>query len=153
MHRVHRSVLVPYSCAQMYALVRDVHDYPKFLPWCAASRVRPVDDSRATVEARVEIAYLGVRSHFTTRNLNRDPEAIELTLVDGPFRDLKGIWNFVPLQDAGCKVVLELEYRFAPGLLGRVIAPVFERVANSLVDSFARRADELYAAPSRAEGA
>jgi ribosome-associated toxin RatA of RatAB toxin-antitoxin module len=152
MHRVHRSVLVPYSCSQMYALVRDVHEYPKFLPWCSSSRVRPLDDSRATVEARVEIAYLGVRSHFTTRNVNRDPDVIELTLVDGPFRDLKGRWSFFPLQEAGCKVELELEYRFAPGLLGRAIAPVFERVANSLVDAFARRADELYGAPSGPAG-
>ena len=145
MHRVHRSVIVPYSCAQMFALVQDVAQYPSFLPWCAASHVRPQAQSEA-VEARVEIAYMGVRSYFTTSNVNLFPESITLALIDGPFRELRGQWTFRPLGEEGCKVSLDLHYRFAAGLLGRAIAPVFERVANSLIDAFAARAQDLYGA-------
>jgi ribosome-associated toxin RatA of RatAB toxin-antitoxin module len=153
MHRVDRSVLVPYSCAQMYALVRDVERYPRFLPWCSASQVQGVaapapgagvpgtDD---VIEARVDLSYLGVHSYFVTRNVHRFPYSIVLTLVDGPFRELRGSWNFHALGEHACKVTLELEYRFAAGLLGRVVAPVFERIANSLIDAFARRAQDLY---------
>jgi ribosome-associated toxin RatA of RatAB toxin-antitoxin module len=158
MHRVHRSVLVPYSDAQMFDLVRDVARYPQFLPWCPSTQVQaPVERAPDTdaaadprpageecVQARVDIAYLGVRSHFTTRNSNRRPSAIELALVDGPFRSLRGRWTFLALGPAACKVSLELEYGFAAGLLGRAIAPVFEHVANSLVDAFAARAQDLY---------
>ena len=151
MHRVNRSVLVPYSDAQMFDLVRDVARYPQFLPWCPSSQVMAAADGAASpdpgveiVQARVDIAYLGVRSHFTTRNINRQATAIELALVDGPFRDLRGRWTFRALGPAACKVSLELEYGFAAGLLGRAIAPVFERVANSLVDAFAQRAQALY---------
>ena len=162
MHRVQRSVLVPYSDTQMFDLVRDVACYPQFLPWCPSSQVQaPVEAAPATdaaadptadptaageecVQARVDIAYLGVRSHFTTRNTNRRPSAIELALVDGPFRSLRGRWTFLALGPAACKVSLELEYGFAAGLLGRAIAPVFEHVANSLVDAFAARAQDLY---------
>lgn len=151
MHRVNRSVLVPYSDAQMFDLVRDVARYPQFLPWCPSSQVmapaagtEPPAPGEEIVQARVDIAYLGVRSHFTTRNTNRRPGAIELDLVDGPFRDLRGRWTFRSLGPSACKVSLELEYGFAAGLLGRAIAPVFERVANSLVDAFAQRAQALY---------
>jgi ribosome-associated toxin RatA of RatAB toxin-antitoxin module len=149
MHRVQRSVLVPYSDAQMFALVRDVDRYPQFLPWCPSTQVRPLAagaaaDAADQVEARVDIAYLGVRSHFTTRNTHHLPGSIELALVDGPFRSLSGRWTFLALGASACKVTLELEYGFAAGLLGRAIAPVFERVANSLVDAFAARAEELY---------
>jgi ribosome-associated toxin RatA of RatAB toxin-antitoxin module len=146
MQRVQRTLLVPYADAQMFALVRDVERYPEFLPWCPASQVRPLDGAAGgePVEARVDIAYLGVRSHFTTRNTHHYPAAIELRLVDGPFRSLQGRWNFLALADTACKVSLELEYGFAAGLLGRAIAPVFERVANSLVDAFAARAEQLY---------
>jgi ribosome-associated toxin RatA of RatAB toxin-antitoxin module len=157
MHRVDRSILVPYSQAQMFDLVRDVASYPQFLPWCPSTRVLPgvVPDAapgaapapRAdVVEARVDIAYLGVRSHFTTRNEHVFPEQISLTLVDGPFRDLRGTWRFRALDEKACKVTLELEYRFSAGLLGRAVAPVFERVANSLIDAFAARAQALYGA-------
>lgn len=138
----------------MFALVQDVAKYPQFLPWCCASRMHPAAPHgkqapalapEQVIEARVDIAYLGVRSHFTTRNVQRFPESIELTLVDGPFRDLRGTWTFRALREDACKVTLELHYRFAAGLLGRAIAPVFDRVANSLVDAFARRAQDLYA--------
>jgi ribosome-associated toxin RatA of RatAB toxin-antitoxin module len=154
MASVDRSILVPYSSAQMFALVRDVKRYPEFLPWCAASAERNLE-SGEIIEARVDFAYLGVRSHFTTRNVHQFPARIELTLVDGPFRELRGNWSFHALGDAACKVSLELEYRFAAGLLGRMIAPVFERVANSLIDAFAARAHALYGSgtiPERAGG-
>jgi ribosome-associated toxin RatA of RatAB toxin-antitoxin module len=143
MHRVDRSLLVPYSCAQMFALVRDVADYPQFLPWCASTEVRPQAQADV-VEARVNISFLGVRSHFTTRNEQQEPDLIRLTLVDGPFHDLQGEWRFQPLGKDACKVSLLLTYRFGAGLLGRAIAPVFEKIANSLIDAFARRAQQLY---------
>lgn len=134
----------------MFALVRDVAQYPAFLPWCAASHVQPQagagtpQDDSETIDARIDIAYMGVRSSFTTRNVHHDSTSIDLTLVDGPFRDLHGRWTFQPLREEGCKVTLELHYRFAAGLLGRVVAPVFEYVANSLIDAFAARADQVY---------
>lgn len=127
----------------MFALVHDVAQYPKFLPWCSATHVRPQDQDDV-VEARIEIAYMGVHSQFTTTNVHRFPDSITLTLAEGPFRDLRGEWSFRALGEDACKVSLDLHYRFAAGLLGRAIAPVFDRVANSLVDAFAARAEQLY---------
>ncbi len=142
MHRVERSVLVPYTAEQMYELVEAVKDYPKFLPWCAGAHVRPRRDGM--VDATIEIHYRGVRSRFTTCNDNRAPESIHMTLVEGPFRRLAGQWDFRRLREDACKVHLHLHYDFAPGLLGRAIAPVFEGIAGSLVDSFTRRAEALF---------
>jgi ribosome-associated toxin RatA of RatAB toxin-antitoxin module len=142
MHRVERSVLVPYSVEQMFELVADVRAYPEFLPWCAGTRVHPQSDG--TLEVTVDIAYHGVRSRFTTRNRNAPPERIHMHLVDGPFRRLDGEWTFRQLRDDACKVHLNLHYQFVSGLLGRLIAPVFESIAGSMVDSFSQRAETLY---------
>jgi ribosome-associated toxin RatA of RatAB toxin-antitoxin module len=142
MHRIERSVLVPYSAERMFRLVENVDDYPQFLPWCPASRARPLPDG--SVEATIEIAYRGVRSRFTTRNVADPPREIRITLVDGPFRRLTGHWHFLELPQQACKVSVQLQYQFAAGILGRLIAPVFETVAGSLIDAFARRAEALY---------
>lgn len=142
MHRIERSVLVTYSAEQMFSLVAAVRDYPAFLPWCADTHVRSQRDG--SIEARIDIHYRGVRSSFTTRNHNQRPNAIRMELLDGPFRRLTGGWEFRALQDDACKVKLHLHYEFAPGLLGRAIAPVFEGIATSLVDSFTLRAEALY---------
>lgn len=142
MHRVERSVFVPYTAEQMFELVAAVRDYPKFLPWCAGTQVRPRVDG--LIDATIDIHYRGVRSRFTTANDHRAPESIHMTLVDGPFRRLAGHWHFRALRKDACKVHLHLHYDFAPGLLGRAIAPVFDGIAGSMVDSFTRRAELLY---------
>ena len=142
MSHVQRTVYVHYSAEQMFDLVEDVESYPQFLPWCAGSRI--VADHEGGVDASIDIAYRGIRSSFTTRNQHRYPEQIRLELIDGPFRSLIGHWDFLPLRAGACKVQLSLDYEFASGLLGRAIAPVFDAIANSMVDSFALRAERMY---------
>lgn len=142
MPHVQRSVYVHYSAEQMFGLVEDVESYPQFLPWCAGSRI--VADHEGGMDASIDIAYRGIRSSFTTRNQHRYPEQIRLELIDGPFRSLIGHWYFLPLRAGACKVQLSLDYEFASGLLGRAVAPVFDAIANSMVESFALRAEQMY---------
>ncbi|MEO6748383.1 MAG: type II toxin-antitoxin system RatA family toxin [Casimicrobiaceae bacterium] len=142
MQRVTRSVLVPYSASEMFALVADVAAYPQFLPWCAATNVLASDARSMT--ARIDIDYHGVRAHFTTLNAHRPPESIGITLKDGPFRHLHGEWQFRALGDAAAKVELELAYEFATAILDRVIGPVFNHIANTFIDSFVKRAQAVY---------
>lgn len=142
MPHVERSALVQHSAEQMFDLVADIDSYPQFLPWCAGARV--VIDSTGGVEASIDIAYLGIRSRFTTRNVHRYPDEIAMSLVDGPFRSLAGRWKFLALRAGASKVQLSLHYVFVSGLLGVAIAPAFDAIASSMVDSFAERAETLY---------
>jgi ribosome-associated toxin RatA of RatAB toxin-antitoxin module len=144
MQRVTRSVLVPYSAEQMFALVADVAGYPRFLPWCAGTQVLAQQENAMT--ARIDIDYHGVRAHFTTHNTHRPPESIVITLKDGPFRHLHGEWHFRALADDAAKVELELAYEFATAVLDRVIGPVFNHIANTFIDSFVKRAQAVYGA-------
>jgi ribosome-associated toxin RatA of RatAB toxin-antitoxin module len=144
MPQIRKSIFIHYSAAQMFDLVADIERYPDFLPWCCGAQVRPLDNHQ--VEATVEIDFHGLRSCFVTRNTHQRPAEIALNLVSGPFRSLTGYWRFTPLRPAACKVEFALDYAFASGLLGRAIAPVFELIATSLIDSFAKRAAQLYGA-------
>ena len=142
MQRVRKSVLVPYSNAEMFRLVDDVEHYPEFLPWCGGSQVLATRDDGKS--ARVDIDYHGVRAHFTTDNTNRPPDSIMVTLRDGPFRRLNGEWRFFRLDETACKIEFELAYEFATPLLDRVIGPVFNHIANTFIDAFVRRAHAVY---------
>ena len=142
MARPELHVTVVYCAPGCEDLVEDVESYPQFLPWCSASCI--VADREGGMDASIDIAYKGIRSRFTTRNQHRYPEQIRLELIDGPFRSLTGHWDFLPLRAGACKVQLTLQYEFASGLLGRAVAPVFDAIANSMVDSFALRAEQLY---------
>jgi ribosome-associated toxin RatA of RatAB toxin-antitoxin module len=63
---------------------------------------------------------------------------------DGPFKFLQGYWRFEELDDRACKVSLDLKFEFSNRLLAFAVGPVFSNIANGLVDSFRRRAEEIY---------
>lgn len=126
----------------MFRLVAAVPDYPQFMPWCGGARETPEADGR--LRSTIEIDFRGVRSSFTTLNRLTEPSAIVLQLADGPFADLNGEWQFNPLGGEACKVLFNLDYEFASSILGRLVAPVFDGIANSFIDAFAKRAEVLY---------
>ncbi|VCU72328.1 Persistence and stress-resistance toxin PasT [Pigmentiphaga humi] len=142
MHKVQRSVLVPYSAAQMFDLVAKVEDYPKFMPWCGGAEVLERDEQGMT--ASVVIQFAGLRQRFTTRNTHDYPSQIRLDLVDGPFSALDGIWEFQPLAEDACKVVFTMHYQFSSRALEALVGPVFNRIATSFIDAFTQRAEVVY---------
>jgi ribosome-associated toxin RatA of RatAB toxin-antitoxin module len=141
-HRVVKSILVPYSTAEIFDLVNAVERYPEFMPWCGGTTVKERTD--AAVTASIVIDFLGIRQTFTTRNTNDRPKRIDVALVDGPFQSLVGHWLFQPLREDACKVVFELDYAFKSKPLEAVVGPVFNRIANSFVEAFAKRAATVY---------
>ncbi len=161
MRRVERSALVAYTNRQMYDLVADVPRYHEFLPWCSGSSQTAEADG--TFLATVEISIAGMRNAFTTRNTNHPPSRIELALVKGPFRTLHGEWQFNPREAgagegadgtgtsgnnaspaAGSEVILRLNYDFSSSFLSAAVAPVFDRISDTLVDAFVDRAKSIY---------
>ncbi len=148
MKHVKKSVLLWYSPREMYTLVTAVPDYPKFLPWCERAEVLEQHDSGMT--ARMHLAYAGVRHAFTTRNTHVEDASVEVDLIDGPFSLLEGFWRFNPLAMPGddaaqaCRLEFEVRYAFSSKPLEAVLSPVFDRVANTFVDSFVRRAEQVY---------
>ena len=139
---IQRSALVPYSARQMFELVNNVEDYPQFLPWCASSRV--LESTGTQIEAELNITWKGISKSFTTRNLLHPYERMEILLVSGPFRQLEGRWTFTPLKPEACKIALDLEFEFAGNILDKLFQPIFNHIANSLVDAFSKRATEIY---------
>ncbi len=142
MHSIERSVLVPYSAAQMFDLVAGVEKYPEFMPWCGGSQVEA--RSEHGMKASVTIAFAGLRQTFTTQNQHTYPSLITLELVDGPFSELHGRWAFIALTEEACKVVFNLRYEFSSRTLEKLVGPVFNRVANGFIDSFTKRAVACY---------
>jgi ribosome-associated toxin RatA of RatAB toxin-antitoxin module len=141
MKRIARSAIVEHSAQEMYALVDDIESYPRFLPWCTAAKAE--ERSPEGVRATLTIGIRGLRQSFTTQNVNRPGESIEVRLVKGPFSRFAGHWRFTPLSSEACRVEFGLEYELA-GALSRMLGPLFERIADTMVDAFTRRAAELY---------
>jgi ribosome-associated toxin RatA of RatAB toxin-antitoxin module len=145
MKTVTKSVLIWYSPAEMYVLVTDVAQYPQFLPWCDHANVLAQDADGMTAE--VGISFGGVRQTFTTRNIHTPSSRVDMQLVKGPFSRLDGQWDFHALGDGtqrACKVELTLNYGFDNATLGKLVGPVFDKIAATMVDAFVKRAQQVY---------
>ena len=165
MPEIEKSALVLHSAAKMFALVDGVEHYPQFLPWCKSGTVH-FRDAHTTI-ATIAIAWRGIEQSFTTENANFAPGRIELhqpteaslakrglNLDAGLtlFTALHGHWQFQPLQDNACKVVLQLHYSMATPLLASAVGPVFGLIAATLVERFVARADAIHNAALNGAG-
>ena len=147
MREIKRNALVSYSPAQMFALVADFERYPQFLPWVASATLLSREGNQLI--GRLEMTRAGVREQFTTRNTLDEPSSMHLQLVDGPFNTLEGWWRFIAIADAsgmarGTRVELEMRFEFKNALLNMMFGKAFEASCASLLDSFIKRARELY---------
>ena len=142
MQRVDKNVLVPFTPIDMYRLVDHIEQYAQFLPWCRASH--EANRTPDSVLGTLQIEVHGLKHTFTTRNQLSPPSSIHMTLVEGPFSELSGNWEFQAIGPDACKIRLWLQYRFASRLLETVIGPVFNRIAATLVDAFVAEAHRRY---------
>ncbi|MEM6309741.1 MAG: type II toxin-antitoxin system RatA family toxin [Pseudomonadota bacterium] len=137
---------VPHSADEMYALVADVASYPKFLPWCAAARIRrqePHGDA-VLMDADLVISFKVFREKFGSRVvLNGDARTIDTEYIDGPFRYMKSNWSFVDV-DGGCEASFFVDFEFKNAILQGIIGVVFNEAMQRIVRAFERRAQELY---------
>ena len=140
--KILKSVIVPFSAEKMFNLVDSCEDYPKFLQWCNNAEI--IERNEHITCAKLFIDYKLVKSDFTTRNNKKFPEKMEINLVDGPFKSLFGSWNFLALNENACKINFEFNYEFSNIIFEKIIGKVFSLITNSLVESFIKRAKELY---------
>lgn len=149
MKTVNKTVLVLHAPQKMSDLVNAVDRYHEFLPWCDHSHFISQSDDGYTAEIGMEFA--GLHQAFSTRNTvtcsDQGTHTIQMELADGPFSSMQGAWSFAPVpgDEHACRVTFTLHYTFSSKAVALMIGPVFDRIANSLVDAFVKRAEQLYA--------
>lgn len=142
MIEIRRSALVKYSPSQMFELVNEVEAYPKRFSWCAGAEI--LERSENALVARLDLKFAGFSQSFTTRNTIDPPQRLKMDLVNGPFRSLEGVWDFVALGDAGCKIAFALDFDYAGRLGGSALKLGFQGLAGRMVDDFCREAERVY---------
>ncbi len=138
---ISRCAKVPFSPQQMFDLVNNVAEYPQFLPWCAKTQVESQSENH--MQASVHIVKGPISKAFSTINTLIPHERIEMRLKQGPFKHLEGVWSFEGLAQ-GCKVSFHLNFEFQNTLLALTMGPLFNQIAQTLLQAFTTRAHHVY---------
>lgn len=139
---ISRQLDLPYSTAQMYALVNDVARYPEFVPWCASASIHQADQH--VMRASLIIEWQGIRSSVTTENKLIENQSITMNLVQGMIQHLTGQWQFIAFNETSCQVKLSVNIEFKNRLMGLVFSRIMQQVLNRITDAFCARAKSLY---------
>jgi len=137
--------VLPYTPEQMFDLVADVGKYPEFLPWCVGAKVRSRTED--LLVADLTIGFKIFRESFTSRvDLDR-PRMVQVKYENGPFRYLNNQWSFEP-NPKGCEVKFFVDFEFKSRLLQAAIGVVFNEAVRLMVNSFLKRARDVYGQPT-----
>ncbi len=139
---VQKSALIKFSALQMFNIVDDIELYPDFLPWCSGSRI--LNREGNVVDAELKISKAGFNKTFATRNRSEDNNKLFLSLLDGPFSSLEGVWSFIPLREDASKISLDLEFEINGKFASLAFGVVFNQICNTMVTSFTDRAKKIY---------
>ena len=141
---------VPWRQDQLFDLVADVGQSPRFLPWCVGARVR----SRTETEllADLTIGFGPFRETFTSRVTLERPHRIRVQYENGPFRYLNNQWDFRPTEDGGTEVDFFVDFEFRSRILQAAIGVVFNEAVRRMVGAFMRRARDIHG-PNAIRGA
>ena len=145
---------VPFTPRQMYDLVADVEQYPKFLPMCErlAVRSRAETGGKAVLLCDMTVGYMAIRETFTSR-VTLDPAVLSVHAgsvpehPQGPFRMVDNRWRF---QEApgGCTVEFSIAYEFKSLVLQALVGGLFDRVFRRYTQAFEERARAVYGPPA-----
>jgi coenzyme Q-binding protein COQ10 len=136
--------IVPYTPEQLYDLVADVDSYPRFLPWCVASRVRSRTDTQLVAD--LTIGFGPFRESFTSRVTLDRPQRVTVKYENGPFRYLNNQWDFLP-RGTGTEVAFFVDFEFRSRILRAAIGVVFNEAVRRMVNAFLKRARDVYGPP------
>lgn len=142
---------VKHAATDMFDLVADVEQYPKFVPLCEAMRVRSrtEKDQTAVIVAEMTVAYKMIRQTFTSR-VTLDPPKLQIVVeyLDGPFSRMQNRWTFVPKGEAPadrlCDVEFFIEYEFKSRTFAMLMGAMFDTAFRRFAAAFEKRADYVY---------
>lgn len=140
---VHRETrVVPFTAAQMHALVADVAAYPQFLPWITDTKVRPLHIG--AFEADVTVGYGLLSMMYTSCVTLTPPHEIRTRSHSSTLKHLENRWSFEDIGLQQCQIKFFIDFDFAQPLFQHALNSVFSQVSQAMVRAFENRAKTVY---------
>ncbi|RWS25958.1 coenzyme Q-binding protein COQ10 B-like isoform X1 [Leptotrombidium deliense] len=143
--------ILGYSKEALYEVVARVEDYNKFLPACYKSVVTHRENE--FIKAELEIGFPPmIVEKYTSHVTLIKPTLVTAKCFDGKlFRHLDTVWKFsegLPNNSKSCTLQFRIDFEFHSELYSRLTHSIFDELVRQTVNSFLRRAEELYGRPS-----
>ena len=137
----YRKVL-PFSAQKLFDLVLDIESYPKFLPWCVASKIVANDNQVIIADLTVEFKVFKEQYRSEVRFVPYS--RIDTEAVSGPFKYLTSGWRFEVISDSSTEISFYIDFELNLSIANIVMNMLFEDAANKMFHAFEERARKIY---------
>jgi len=139
------SLLLPFSCEQVFDLAADIERYPDFLKWWISAHIRKRESNVWYVDQVMGVGP--IRVQFESKAVLRRPKRIDVTSTDQPFRKYALTWLIAATESTGCRLSILAEFELQSGFLQHVVDRLLPSAIDDVMAAFEARAHALYTAP------
>ncbi len=139
--------IVSFTKDQMFDLVADIDKYSEFLPWCNKSTIinKQINDDNLNVVADLEIGYgQFIYTYRSNVIMDNQKNYIKVNHLEGPFNYLNNEWKFEEVSKSSSKIIFSIDFELNIKLFDVLITKFFDKAFQKMVDSFHRRAEDIY---------
>ncbi len=146
MTKYNRVVRIDHKADDLFELVSDIDNYPKFIRWIQRMDVETLssEGARTSRIGTAKVGFKGFSETMSTRvDTNSDDRTIHVSLVKGPLKHLENSWTFKPKGDR-TDIEFSVDFEFRNFLLRALAAANFEIAVNRIMAAFIAEADRRY---------
>ena len=132
-----RSFLIRKPVDQVFKTLSDVKEYKTFIPYCIDSKIIEEQSDYSLVTLNIE--FFGIQTSFTTKNVIKKNESIEMDLIEGPFEKFKSSWRLEEVDQNTTNLSFEMNYQMTNKILEMAFKKNLKTVSESIVRAFKSR--------------
>ena len=129
-----RSFLIRKPVDQVFKTLSDVKEYKTFIPYCIDSKIIEEQSDYSLVTINLE--FFGIQTSFTTKNVVKKNESIEMDLIEGPFEKFKSSWRLQKVDQQTTNLSFEMSYQMRNKILEMALKNNLKSVSDSIVRAF-----------------
>ncbi len=129
-----RSFLIRKPVDQVFKTLSDVEEYKTFIPYCIDSKIIEEQSDYSLVTLNLE--FFGIQTSFTTKNVVKKNESIEMDLIEGPFEKFKSSWRLQKVDQQTTNLSFEMSYQMRNKILEMALKNNLKSVSDSIVRAF-----------------
>lgn len=150
MHQYFQQSTQPFAAMDLYHLVCNIADYPKFLPWCRHAVIIATEPRLIIADLRIQYKIF---SETFRSEVTLDPgRAVTIRSHSQPFKHCLGEWQFIDTKSPGqkdrglveCQVSFGIELDFKVPGMNLIMQVLGKDIAKMIMNQFIKRAEVVY---------
>ena len=134
-----RSFLIRKPVDQVFKTLSDVNEYKTFIPYCIDSKIIEEQSDYSLVTLNIE--FFGIQTSFTTKNVIKKNESIEMDLIEGPFEKFKSSWRLQEVDQQTTNLSFVMNYQMRNKILEMAFKNNLKSVSEAIVRAFKSKLD------------